>query len=32
MPLPIPATEDAKWRVLYDQLREAPYGQSFTFD
>jgi uncharacterized coiled-coil protein SlyX len=32
MPLPIPATEDAKWRVLYDQLREAPYGQSFTYD
>lgn len=32
MPLPIPATEDAKWRVLYDQLREAEYGTSFTYD
>lgn len=31
MPLPIPATEDAKWRVLYDAIREADYGTCYTY-
>jgi chromosome segregation ATPase len=30
--LEIPSTEEAKWRTLYDALREAEYGTSYTYD
>lgn len=29
--LPIPPTEEARWRTLYDKIRDAEYGRSFTY-